>query len=101
MQLEYKDMLLEIEDIVWENNGIGHYEYWGAKGFDAGKDIISDFNITQIWIAGKEIIDEEFKYLLDILVDDNDLIVRMEDVISNSNPCHHCHRGPRCASCEV
>jgi hypothetical protein len=21
-----------------ENNGIGHYEYWGADGFDAGSD---------------------------------------------------------------
>lgn len=25
----------------WENDGIGGYEYWGAKGFDAGQNYVS------------------------------------------------------------
>lgn len=25
----------------WENDGIGAYEYWGAKGYDRGHDYVS------------------------------------------------------------
>ena len=27
-----------IGDLTHENSGIGYYEYWGAKGYDAGVD---------------------------------------------------------------
>jgi len=29
----------------WENDGIGSYEYWGMKGYDAGQDypVLNDF----------------------------------------------------------
>ena len=35
-------------DVEWENDGIGSYEYWGAKGFDKGHDYatLSDFGAT-------------------------------------------------------
>ncbi len=32
-----------------DNSGIGAYEYFGAKGFDAGSDYVSDFEIEEVW----------------------------------------------------
>jgi hypothetical protein len=32
-----KDVLCTIEFTI-ENDGIGHYEFWGSKGYDAGVD---------------------------------------------------------------
>lgn len=33
-------------DYDWENDGIGAYEYWGAKGYDAGSNyvVINDWS---------------------------------------------------------
>jgi hypothetical protein len=34
----------------WENDGIGSYEYWGAKGYDFGSDYISlEYNGDPTW----------------------------------------------------
>lgn len=30
------------------NDGIGAYEYWGAKGFDAGRDYLEEFNFEKL-----------------------------------------------------
>jgi hypothetical protein len=37
-------------DVEWENDGIGSYEYWGAKGFDAGHDyaVVSDYSVADL-----------------------------------------------------
>jgi hypothetical protein len=37
-------------DVEWENDGIGSYEYWGAKGFDAGHDyaVVSDYSVSDL-----------------------------------------------------
>jgi hypothetical protein len=37
-------------DVEWENDGIGSYEYWGAKGFDAGQDyaVVSDYAVSDL-----------------------------------------------------
>lgn len=42
-------MSVEFE-IEWDNDGIGAYEYWGAKGFDAGHDyaVVSDYEVTDL-----------------------------------------------------
>ena len=47
-------------DIEWENDGIGSYEYWGAKCFDAGHDYaaVTDydiFNLTEHMSDGTEV----------------------------------------------
>lgn len=31
---------VEVE-YIWDNDGIGAYEYWGAKGFDSGVDYVN------------------------------------------------------------
>lgn len=37
-------------DVEWDNDGIGSYEYWGAKGFDAGHDyaVVSDYTVSDL-----------------------------------------------------
>lgn len=30
------------------NSGIGSYEFWGAKGFDAGYDYVEDFTVEGV-----------------------------------------------------
>lgn len=48
MKPQHRDVLLDWEgysvkataSYVIENNGIGPYEFWGAKGFDRGQDCI-------------------------------------------------------------
>jgi len=40
------------------NNGIGFYEYWGAKGFDKQQDYIEDVNISSISLIHEGIIKE-------------------------------------------
>lgn len=54
------DKEIEIEyEYEIENSGIGHYEYWGAPGYDAGHDYVSVESIT---IAdGHGLTDDEVK----------------------------------------
>ena len=37
-------------DVEWENDGIGSYEYWGAKGYDKGNTyaVVEDFDIDEL-----------------------------------------------------
>lgn len=37
-------------EIEWENDGIGAYEYWGSRGFDAGNDyaVVSDYDVVEL-----------------------------------------------------
>ena len=34
---DYVEVMVEV-DGIWENDGIGAYEYWGHRGFDKGHD---------------------------------------------------------------
>ena len=46
-------------DVEWDNDGIGSYEYWGAKGFDKGHDyaVLGDYaaTITEHLADGTEV----------------------------------------------
>jgi hypothetical protein len=33
----------------WENDGIGSYEYWGAKCYDQGRDYVVIDKIEPVW----------------------------------------------------
>lgn len=37
-------------DVEWDNDGIGSYEYWGAKCYDAGNDyaVVSDYSVSDL-----------------------------------------------------
>ena len=41
---------IDIDEIEFENDGIGPYEFWGAKGFDRGKDYVSDFKTLGLFL---------------------------------------------------
>lgn len=58
-------------DSTVENDGIGHYEYWGAPGFDAGTDYIEieDYEAIQIKVTGLD-SDEARQEFAKIIIDD-------------------------------
>jgi hypothetical protein len=49
--------LVEITFNYWiGNDGIGSYEFWGSKGFDAGHDYVEEFEVKEwslISLSGK------------------------------------------------
>jgi len=51
----------------FQNDGIGAYEYWGAKCFDAGQDYIEIEDIMPIWTDQSE----ELKIQINKYIDDN------------------------------
>lgn len=54
---------------IWENDGIGHYEYWGSVGFDHGTDYVTieDYSYDQTGMTPEEIatIDAAIESLLE------------------------------------
>lgn len=42
-------MFVEFE-VEWDNDGIGSYEYWGAKCYDAGTDyaVVEDYSVSDL-----------------------------------------------------
>lgn len=54
---------------IWENDGIGHYEYWGSTGFDHGTDYVTieDYSYDQTGMTDEEIatIDSTIESLLE------------------------------------
>lgn len=50
---EYEGRLFSMSvefDVEWSNDGIGSYEYWGSKEFDAGNDYaeVSDYAVSDL-----------------------------------------------------
>ena len=54
---------------VWENDGIGPYEYWGSVGFDRGHDYVTieDYSYDKTGMTAEEIktIDSMIETMLD------------------------------------
>jgi len=44
IEIWWEDCHLEVKCYIG-NNGIGPYEFWGAKGFDKGQDYVEEFVI--------------------------------------------------------
>lgn len=47
-EFENRTFTLDVSyEFEWENDGIGGYEYWGAKGFDKGNTyaVVEDYSI--------------------------------------------------------
>ena len=83
------DLILDVDNIIVENSGIGPYEYWGARCYDKGIDYVADFRIRQVRDAhGEPFPDAENKALIaEIEKDDamieyilNDLGERLHDM---------------------
>jgi len=43
-----EDVVLDIDILSIGETGIGPYEFWGAKGYDHGNDVIDEWAITQV-----------------------------------------------------
>jgi len=56
------DILVNIRVTNIENDGIGDYEFWGAKEFDAGHDSIGDYEIDSVGSDDPNVV---------VLTDDN------------------------------
>lgn len=69
----YYDISVSFEYEVG-NDGIGHYEYWGSKQFDAGHDYAE---VTSVSIEAFEVTAEG----VTTAVDDGVLIARLEAAI--------------------
>jgi hypothetical protein len=46
------------------NDGIGPYEFWGSRGFDAGRDYVEDYEISELTRDdGKALTKKKAKYI--------------------------------------
>jgi hypothetical protein len=75
---------IEIEDIQWENDSIGWYEYWGHMEYDYRPDHVSEFVIESIYYNDKIIHHKKIlEFLTNILYEDNNFRERIEKVLKN------------------
>jgi hypothetical protein len=44
------DVNFEVEDITLGKSGIGWYEFWGARCYDAGVTYVDDFTVTAVTV---------------------------------------------------
>jgi hypothetical protein len=93
---EEVEVAFEVDDksISVDNNGIGHYEFWGARGFDKGRDYVSEFRIRKDSLTvnkdGKYVkpSDDLQKKIEDMIYDDetiNDSLLEMRGDKDNSD----------------
>jgi hypothetical protein len=88
-----EDYILELDDIEIGNDGIGPYEFWGAPGYDYGRDIAYDFRIKRVLDAfGVPLAKDENDTIIKAIGDDDtiiegiltDLTERLGDMIDDS-----------------
>jgi len=72
---------IEIEDIQWNNDSIGWYEYWGSREFDHRPDYVESFTISEIYYKNKKIRHKKIiEFLSEILYEDEDLYNKIEEM---------------------
>ena len=75
---------IEIEDVQWDNDSIGWYEYCGHMEYDHQPDYISEFVIKDIYYNDKKIHHKKIlKFLIDKLYEDERLRERIEEIAKN------------------
>lgn len=81
---ELYDVLCTIEFTI-ENDGIGHYEFWGSKGYDAGVDYAVINSISWDRLSMPILINA----LLDVYVNEGieELTDKLQDQLLNSVSC--------------
>ena len=81
------DYTLDVRITRIGNNGIGPYEYWGAKCYDHGVDYAEDWDIKRVMDAdGQPVPDEEAAPIIDQMYDDVSLV---EDIQSKLDEYVH------------
>jgi hypothetical protein len=81
------DLSVEVSDIHVVRDGIGHYEYWGAKCFDPGQLNIEDFTIDEITILQEQPVvvvphGDILKMLEELLYEDDNFIQSILDNVA-------------------
>lgn len=67
-------------------DGIGHYEYWGSKGYDRGTPVWDVENVTILWVGDAEGED------MDMTTLNTDLIKAMKaDAAENCEEPEYCN----------
>ncbi len=71
---------IEIEDVQWDNDSIGWYEYCGHMEYDHQPDYVEDFDIGKIYYKNKLIHHKKlYKILCELLVDDEAFAEKVEE----------------------
>lgn len=73
----YNDVTISVKNVAVSNNGIGAYEFHGARGYDFGNDFIDDFTYDSISVDGDE--DAYDETLLQKIKDDQKIAERVLD----------------------
>jgi hypothetical protein len=60
------DKTFHIVEVFIANDGIGPYEYWGAKCYDSGTDYVEEFIADNI--SEDELSDELYEIVCDVLI---------------------------------
>ena len=80
------EITLEIDNIYWDNDSIGWYEYGGKKVYDTQPDYVSDFDISEIYIYDEKVISKKlFNELSELLKDDDKLKKEIENIDKGGN----------------
>jgi hypothetical protein len=71
----YKELVVTA-DLIEENDGIGHYEYWGSEGYDRGTDYWSVVKVR--W--DKSLYTDQENAKIDRWIEDNFCEIEQEIV---------------------
>lgn len=72
-----------IEDVIFDNDGIGNFEYWGFKGFDSGSDYVADFKTISLEHDHEDIAEITNLILEDALLNDDTFQKKVFSLIDN------------------
>ena len=79
LSIEYNGQMftVQIDSMFIGNNGIGHYEFWGAKCFEAGTNYVEDFEAGELLLENGDGTKQEITGL----EKDNILEYATEDIL--------------------
>jgi hypothetical protein len=82
-----EDVVLDIDILSIGETGIGPYEFWGAKGYDHGRDEIDEWAITQVMDeAGNPLPKDENKALIKEMEDNIDFMDSVDETLQDKLP---------------
>jgi hypothetical protein len=82
-----EDIVLDIGILSIGETGIGPYEFWGAKGYDHGRDEIDEWAITQVMDeAGNPLPKIENKVLIKEMELDDKFMDMVDDILQEKLP---------------
>ena len=94
IEIPYLDVTFAVDSVNLATDGIGAYEFWGARGVDVGTTYVEEFNISEIWVSSKKVSKRLEKKIIDALYEDEKLAEYIDREIMeelNTEPdCEDC-----------